>query len=70
MTENFPVKANVRRPKGIVGNVCSFLVESPIKCMQSTETTFAGISPVRIPRIASRLISIVNVVLTTKHFSY
>ena len=48
----------------MAGSKTFLLIDTPIKCMQSIETTFAGILIVRIPRIG-QLISIVNVVPTS-----
>jgi len=49
----------------MAGSKSSLVIDSPITRMQSTETTFAGISPIWIPRIgwlltSTQLISIVN----------
>jgi len=49
----------------MAGIKSSLLIDSPKTRMQSTETTFAGISPIWIPRIGwlltfTQLISIVN----------
>ena len=46
----------------MAGSKSSLFIDSPITCMQSTETTFAGILPIWIPRngLATQLISIVN----------
>jgi len=49
----------------MAGSESSLLIDSPITRMQSTETTFMGISPIWIPRIgwllmSIQLISIVN----------
>ena len=35
----------------MAGSKSSLLFDSPIMCMQLTETTFTGILPVRIPQI-------------------
>jgi len=35
----------------MAGSKSSLLIDRPITCMQSTETTFAGILPIWIPRI-------------------
>ena len=35
----------------MAGGKSSLLIDSPITCMQPTETTFGGILPVRIPRV-------------------
>ena len=35
----------------MAGGKSSLLIDSPITYMQPTDTTFAGILPVRIPRV-------------------
>ena len=53
---------NLKKPQNIGGKMevlrcngskSSLVIGSPMTCMQSTETTFAEILPVRIPRIGS-----------------
>ena len=49
---------------GMDGNKSSLLIDSPITCMQSTETTFAGMTT----NWLGELISNVDVVATVKAF--